>query len=104
MEVLQSKEDETFYVYPEADMLLSESKSQSKPFSSFSDWGKGWADPEIRRQRLESMRFNRYPVKPTGSRWPRKSGKQWKRKSSKHNADMRTVRGRIAAKISKKKY
>nr|XP_048324547.1 ATP-dependent DNA helicase Q-like SIM isoform X4 [Ziziphus jujuba var. spinosa] len=104
MEVLQSKEDETFYVYPEADMLLSESQSQSKPFSSFSDWGKGWADPEIRRQRLESMRFNRNPVKPTGSRWPRKSGKQRKRKSSKHNADMRTVRGRIAAKISKKKY
>lgn len=39
--------------YPEADMLIAERKKQ--PFSSFSEWGKGWSDPNIRRQRLERI-------------------------------------------------
>lgn len=99
MKVLQFKGEETFYVYPEADMLLSLSKP--KTYSSFSDWGKGWADPEIRQQRLERMQFNKKQLKPSGSRRPRKPRKQRKRKSSKQNPDMRTARGRIAAKISK---
>ncbi|KAF3454518.1 hypothetical protein FNV43_RR04966 [Rhamnella rubrinervis] len=100
MEVLRFKREETFYVYPEADMLLSLSKP--KTYSTFSDWGKGWADPEIRRQRLERMQFNKKQLKPCGSRRRRKPRKQRKRKSSKQNPDMRTVRGRIVAKISKR--
>ncbi|KAJ0080532.1 hypothetical protein Patl1_22542 [Pistacia atlantica] len=51
LEFLQSDNEQTFYVYPESDMLLS--ASECKSYSSFSEWGKGWADPEIRRQRLE---------------------------------------------------
>ncbi|GFZ02986.1 RECQ helicase SIM [Actinidia rufa] len=86
-EFLQCKEEQPFYVHPEADMLLSATKD--KPYSSFSEWGKGWADPEIRRQRLERKQIRR--------RFPRK------RKSRKHNPDVKTVRGRLAAKLSKQK-
>ncbi|PON81702.1 DNA helicase, ATP-dependent [Trema orientale] len=98
LEFLQRKEDETFLVHPEADMLLSMSKSES--YSSFSDWGKGWADPEIRRQRLERMRSQTKQRKGRGPRKPRK------RNSSKQSPDMKTVRGRITAiteKLSKSK-
>ncbi|PSS10121.1 ATP-dependent DNA helicase Q-like [Actinidia chinensis var. chinensis] len=86
-EFLQCKEEQPFYLHPEADMLLSATKD--KPYSSFSEWGKGWADPEIRRQRLERKQIRR--------RFPRK------RKSRKHNPDVKTVRGRLAAKLSKQK-
>uniref|UniRef100_A0A5B6ZVB9 ATP-dependent DNA helicase n=2 Tax=Davidia involucrata TaxID=16924 RepID=A0A5B6ZVB9_DAVIN len=79
-------QEQSFYVYPEADMLLSVGKCKS--YSAFSEWGKGWADPEIRRQRLEGRRSRRKPRK---------------RKSRKHHPDPRTVRGRLAAKISKQK-
>ncbi|XP_021898982.1 ATP-dependent DNA helicase Q-like SIM [Carica papaya] len=77
---LQSdKCQQPFYIYPEADMLLATKKDYS-----FSEWGKGWADPEIRRQRLQTRRPKR------------KRRKVRVRKS-------RTVRGRIEAKLSKKK-
>ncbi|KAJ0080534.1 hypothetical protein Patl1_22544 [Pistacia atlantica] len=39
LEFLQSDNEQTFYVYPESNMLLSESKCKS--YSSFSEWGKG---------------------------------------------------------------
>ncbi|XP_004495713.1 ATP-dependent DNA helicase Q-like SIM [Cicer arietinum] len=92
LEFVKSMSEQTFYVYPEADMLL-ETKTD-KPFSSFSEWGKGWADPEIRRQRLES---NRSPTMRRSTRKQRKSkGKKVKR-------DLRTSRGRLAAKLSKHK-
>ncbi|XP_052193548.1 ATP-dependent DNA helicase Q-like SIM isoform X2 [Diospyros lotus] len=84
LEFLQGKGEQPFYVYPEADMLLSQ--RNDKPYSSFSEWGKGWADPDIRRQRLQNIK---------GRRNPRK------RKSRKFNRDPRTVRGRLAAKLSK---
>lgn len=100
LEFLQSKEDQTFNVYPEADMLLSVKKSQS--FSSFSEWGKGWADPEIRRQRLERIQSRSKQPKPMGTRGQRRSGKLGKRKRRNHSPDMTTVRGRITAKMSKK--
>lgn len=100
LEFLQLKEDQTFNVYPEADMLLSVKKSQS--FSSFSDWGKGWADPEIRRQRLERIQSRSKQPKPMGTRGQRRSGKLGKRKRRNHSLDMTTVRGRITAKMSKK--
>ncbi|CAL5378788.1 unnamed protein product [Camellia sinensis] len=83
---LQYKTEEPFYVYPEADMLLP--TKIDKPYSSFSEWGKGWADPEIRRQRLERKRTRRNPRK---------------RKSRKRNPDLKTVRGRLASKLSKQK-
>ncbi|KAK3200246.1 hypothetical protein Dsin_023661 [Dipteronia sinensis] len=93
LEFLQSESKESFNVYPEADMLLSTKKS--KCYSSFSEWGKGWADPEIRRQRLERS-SNRQPRK---QRKPRRKRK-WSRKS---NPESSTVRGRLSAKLSKKK-
>ncbi|KAK9292683.1 hypothetical protein L1049_020662 [Liquidambar formosana] len=86
LEFLQSKTEETFYVCPEADMLHS--TRNPKPYCTFSEWGKGWADPEIRRQRLERKRLNRKPRK---------------RKSRKRKPDLKTVRGRLSAKLSNKK-
>ncbi|KAG7552088.1 DEAD/DEAH box helicase domain [Arabidopsis thaliana x Arabidopsis arenosa] len=62
---LDFEDDKPLYVYPEADMLLS--LKQDRTFSGFSEWGKGWADPEIRRQRLE-----RRERKPRSERKPRK--------------------------------
>ncbi|GMI65368.1 RECQ helicase SIM [Hibiscus trionum] len=88
---LQSESDKAFCVYPEADMILSMRKPRA--YSSFSNWGKGWADPEIRRQRLEKIRSSN-----------RKHRKPRKRKSRKHFPDTSTSRGRISAKISKQKW
>ncbi|XP_013643924.1 ATP-dependent DNA helicase Q-like SIM isoform X3 [Brassica napus] len=51
---LAFEDDKPLYVYPEADMLVS--LKQRRTYSGFSSWGKGWADPEIRRQRLETMK------------------------------------------------
>uniref|UniRef100_A0A1J3K7X9 DNA 3'-5' helicase n=1 Tax=Noccaea caerulescens TaxID=107243 RepID=A0A1J3K7X9_NOCCA len=51
---LDFQDDTPLYVYPEADMLVS--LEQNRTYRGFSDWGKGWADPEIRRQRLETMK------------------------------------------------
>lgn len=48
---LDFQDDKPLYVYPEADMLLS--LKEDRTYSGVSDWGKGWADPEIRRMRLE---------------------------------------------------
>ncbi|XP_044475735.1 ATP-dependent DNA helicase Q-like SIM [Mangifera indica] len=92
LEFLQSDMEQAFCVYPEADMLLSESRCKS--YSSFSEWGKGWADPEIRRQRLEGRQSHKKSHK---SRKPRK------RKSRKSNLESGTVRGRLTAKLLKKK-
>ncbi|XP_047339054.1 ATP-dependent DNA helicase Q-like SIM [Impatiens glandulifera] len=72
----QNKMEQPSYVYPEADMLLS--MENPKPYSSFSEWGKGWADPEIRRQRL--TRNNRV------------GRKKKKRKSSSHRPDSKVLR------------
>ncbi|XVF31366.1 hypothetical protein REPUB_Repub16aG0139600 [Reevesia pubescens] len=93
LEFLQSESDQPFHVYPEADMLLSIRRPRA--YSTFSDWGKGWADPNIRRQRLDKMR--------SSNRKPRKPGKLRIRKSKKHFSDFSTSRGRISAKISKQK-
>ncbi|KAL2254137.1 UNVERIFIED_CONTAM: ATP-dependent DNA helicase Q-like SIM [Sesamum indicum] len=84
LQFLKSDLQQPFHVYPEADMLLS--MKTRKSYSSFSEWGKGWADPEIRRQRLERRGASRKPRK---------------RKSRKHHPDLSTVRGRLSAKLSK---
>lgn len=86
---LESGIEQDFYAYPEADMLLSANLVE-KPYSSFAEWGKGWADPEIRQQRLARRRAN----------WkPRKSRN---RKSRKQPTSM-TVKERISARLSKRK-
>ncbi|XP_028770859.1 ATP-dependent DNA helicase Q-like SIM isoform X2 [Neltuma alba] len=96
LKFVKSNREQAFYVYPEADMLLAAKSSHSKPYSSFSDWGKGWADPEIRRQRLQKMQLDRkLTMLPT----PRKSHK---RKAIRVRPDLRTCRGRLAAKLSKR--
>lgn len=95
LKFVNSTSEQAFYVYPEADMLLA--MKARKPHSSFSDWGKGWADPEIRRQRLERIQLDR---KPRMLQSPRKSRK---RKANKVQPDPRTSRGRLAAKLSKYK-
>ncbi|CAN0914182.1 ATP-dependent DNA helicase Q-like SIM [Linum grandiflorum] len=87
LEFLEYEKEQPFHVHPEADMLLS--MNSDKTYSSFAEWGKGWADPEIRRQRLSR--------KGPSSRKSRKGrGKKYGRKKP----DMRTARGRIAAKLS----
>ncbi|CAH9075950.1 unnamed protein product [Cuscuta epithymum] len=82
---LSSGIEEAFYVYPEADMLLA--TAQPKSNSSFAEWGKGWADPEIRRQRLKKRRWGKLP----SERKPRK------------RPNVSSVRGRLTAKLSAKK-
>lgn len=84
LQFLKSELEHSFLVYPEADMLLS--MESGKSYSSFSEWGKGWAHPEIRRQRLQSKKAWRKPRK---------------RKSHKHQPDLSTVRGRLSAKLTK---
>lgn len=93
LEFIKSGKEQSFNAFPEADMLLA--ASTSKSYSTFLDWGKGWADPEIRRQRLQSMGRNR---------GPRKSRKLRTGKSRKSNRESHTARGRIASKLSKKKW
>ncbi|KAL1549791.1 DNA helicase [Salvia divinorum] len=80
LQFLKPDSEESFLVYPEADMLLS--TETCKSYSSFSEWGKGWADPEIRRQRLQ-----------------RRRGSRKKPRSRKPN--LSTVRGRLSAKLAK---
>ena len=92
---MKSISEQAFHVYPEADMLLA--MKTHKPYSSFSEWGKGWADPEIRRQRLERMQLNR---KPRTLQSPKK---QRKRKANKVKHDVKTSRGRLEAKLAKYK-
>ncbi|KAL1198027.1 ATP-dependent DNA helicase Q-like SIM [Cardamine amara subsp. amara] len=62
---LDFKDDKPLYVYPEADMLLS--LKQHKTYSGFSDWGKRWADLEIRRMRLERRERKPQKVRSRGS-------------------------------------
>ncbi|KAK9136923.1 hypothetical protein Sjap_007517 [Stephania japonica] len=83
LKFLESDGEENFYVYPEADMLLP-TKSQ-KSFSTLSEWGKGWADPVIRRQRLQGRKHKRR-----------------KQRSGRHKHTLKTVRGRLEAKLSKR--
>ncbi|KAG0479833.1 hypothetical protein HPP92_010691 [Vanilla planifolia] len=86
-EFLNSSEEDSFYAYPYADMLLLSAQTH-KPNSSFSEWGRGWADPEIRRERLQGRK---------------KQGKSKARKCKRKEEDLGTVKGRICFKFSKMK-
>lgn len=99
MEFLQSKSDEPFHVYPEADMLLSMEKNKS--YSTFAEWGKGWADPEIHLEERQSRRYSwtnpwMNPFRNPGSNPGRSKLRRVK-------PEIQTVRGRLALKLSKKK-
>ncbi|CAL0320970.1 unnamed protein product [Lupinus luteus] len=95
LEFVKSGSEQDFYVCPEADMLLAK-ETANKPYSSFSEWKTGWADPEIRRQRLERMQLK----KTTKFRRPKKKRK---RNADKLRPDLRTSRGRLSAKLAKNK-
>lgn len=82
------KSGEALYACPEADMLLSMKKK--KPYSSFSDWGRGWADPEIRRQRLQQTKSGSGSLKR-------------KMPSKRPPGDSNKVKRKVAAKLGKKK-
>ncbi|KAL7157743.1 hypothetical protein ABFS83_02G097500 [Erythranthe nasuta] len=86
LQYLKSELEKPFHVYPEADMQLS--MRSPKSCSSFSKWGKGWADPEIRNQRLQRNKTWRKPRKQN---------------SRKRKPNLSTVRGRLSAKLTKLK-
>nr|CAB3503829.1 unnamed protein product [Digitaria exilis] len=63
-----------------------------RPFSSSSEWGRGWADPEIRRQRLAGR-------KTTG----RRKRMRHSAPSGQQPTGFTTARERLAAILSKKR-
>ncbi|GJN36042.1 hypothetical protein PR202_gb24867 [Eleusine coracana subsp. coracana] len=79
-------EEEVLYEYPDAAMLLA--MDNPKPFSTLSEWGRGWADPEIRRQRLAGRKTGR---------------RKRKRRSRQQPTGFTTARERLAAILSKRK-
>lgn len=97
MEFLQSKSDEPFHVYPEADMVLSMKKNKS--YSTFAERGKGWADPESHLEERRSRRWTNPWVNPFKN--PGSNPGRSKRRRAK--PDIWTVRGRLTQKLSKKK-
>lgn len=78
-------EEEGLYAYPDAATLLA--MSNPKSVSSSAEWGRGWADPEIRRQRLAGK---------TGRR-------KRKRGSRKQPTGFTTAKERLSAIFSKSK-
>ncbi|CAN6340641.1 unnamed protein product [Urochloa humidicola] len=79
-------EDRPLYTHPDAAMLLA--MNDPRPFSESSEWGRGWADPEIRRQRLAG----------------RKTGRRKRtRRSAQHPTGFTTAKERLAAILSKKR-
>ncbi|XP_047042613.1 ATP-dependent DNA helicase Q-like SIM [Lolium rigidum] len=77
--------EEGLHAYPDAATLLA--MTNPKSLSSSAQWGKGWADPEIRRQRLAGK---------TGRR-------KRKRGSQKQPMGFTTAKERLSAILSKSK-
>lgn len=115
LEFLQSEGEEPFYVYPEADMLLS--MERSKLYSSFSGrgegwadsssagWGEEWGDSSFRSEPFKEMLSRRYPwVNPFVN--PFKSPRTYPGRSISIRAkpEPQTVRERLNSKLSKKKW
>ncbi|AQK95139.1 ATP-dependent DNA helicase Q-like SIM [Zea mays] len=84
-----SQSEAPLYAYPDAAMLLA--MKEPRPFSGFSDWGRGWADPETRRQRLAGKKAGRRKRK-----W-RSRGRQ------QQPGGFTTARERLTAILAKKK-
>jgi len=74
-------------VQPEGDMIqaMKELTSKNQSLSAGQLWGQGWADPEVRRQRIGA--------RAGGKRKGRRAHKR------KRKPDMATVRGRLSAKL-----
>ncbi|KAL6607826.1 hypothetical protein ACP70R_040889 [Stipagrostis hirtigluma subsp. patula] len=83
---LNSQSEEPLYAYPDAAMLFV--MNNPKPFSGFSEWGRGWADPEIRRQRLAGKKMGR---------------RKRKKHSRQHPTGFTTAKERLAAILSKRR-
>ncbi|PWZ10343.1 hypothetical protein Zm00014a_041114 [Zea mays] len=86
-----SQSEAPLYAYPDAAMLLA--MKEPRPFSGFSDWGRGWADPETRRQRLAGKKAGRRKRK-----W-RSRGRQQQQQPG----GFTTARERLTAILAKKK-
>ncbi|XP_052156642.1 ATP-dependent DNA helicase Q-like SIM isoform X2 [Oryza glaberrima] len=79
-------EEEGLYEYLNAAMLLV--MNDPKPISTSSEWGRGWADPAIRRQRLAGKKMGR---------------RKGKRHSRSHSTGFTTARQRLAEILSKRR-
>ncbi|KAJ3702057.1 hypothetical protein LUZ61_005762 [Rhynchospora tenuis] len=95
-------QDKTLCTYPEGDMLVCSTISHPKPFSTFAEWGRGWADPEVRRQRLLDIRKGKNQNQDAKRTRKRKRNHQ-RRFWNRCHHDTSTVRGRLAEKLSKRK-
>nr|CAB3463939.1 unnamed protein product [Digitaria exilis] len=82
--------EEPFYAHPDAAMVLA--ANDPRPLSNSSEWGRGWADPEIRRQRLAGR-------KTTG----RRKRMRHSASSGQQPTGFTTARERLAAILSKKR-
>ncbi|XP_015693330.1 ATP-dependent DNA helicase Q-like SIM isoform X2 [Oryza brachyantha] len=79
-------EEEGLYAYPDAAILLA--MNDPKPISTSSEWGRGWADPEIRRQRLAGKKMGR---------------RKRKRHSRNQSTGFTTAKQRLAEILSKRR-
>lgn len=95
-------QDQTLCSYPEADMLVCGTTSHPKPYSTFSEWGRGWADPEVRRQRLLDIRKGKNQNQ-SGKRTRKRKRNQKQTFWNRRHHDKSTVRGRLAEKLTKSK-
>ncbi|KAG2616426.1 hypothetical protein PVAP13_3NG202226 [Panicum virgatum] len=88
LKFVNSRSEEPLYAYPDAAMILA--MNDPRPFSGSSEWGRGWADPEIRRQRLAGRRTGRRKRMRRSGQSPPPTG-------------FTTARERLAAILSKKR-
>lgn len=79
---------QTLHLFPEGDMLQA-IKMPELSFQRSREWGRGWADPEIRQQRRKGRK---------------RQGRKRKRVSRNSRPDSNTVRGRLSAKLSRKNH
>nr|CAB3460234.1 unnamed protein product [Digitaria exilis] len=82
---------EPLYAHPDAAMVLA--TNDPRPLSNSSEWGRGWADPEIRCQRLAGR-------KTTGRR---KRTRHSSPSGQQQPTGFTTARERLAAILSKKR-
>ncbi|RCV15175.1 hypothetical protein SETIT_3G037100v2 [Setaria italica] len=90
LKFLNSGSEEPLHAHPDAAMLLA--MNNPRPFSDASEWGRGWADPEIRRQRLAGRKTGR-------RKRMRRSGQA----GQQHPTGFTTAKERLAAILSRKR-
>ncbi|KAJ3669536.1 hypothetical protein LUZ60_011486 [Juncus effusus] len=94
---VEEDQNQTLCTFPDADMVICSSSGYQKSYSTFAEWGRGWADPETRKQRLADIRKNGKAKRKQKEK--RKEKSFWKRR----HHDTSTVRGRLAEKLTKRK-